>query len=143
MKYIYSILLLVVLFAFGRNLRPADKEGIIFFKGSWQEALKEAQKENKPLFLDIYTTWCGPCKMLKRYTFTNKKVASFYNGAFINLSLDAEKGEGKEFAEKYQISAVPTLLYFDKTGKPVLYATGFVEPKEFIDIGNQAIQKAK
>ncbi|MBW6479654.1 MAG: thioredoxin family protein [Bacteroidales bacterium] len=40
-------------------------EGMVFFTGTWDEALAQAKKENKLIFLDIYASWCAPCKMLK------------------------------------------------------------------------------
>ena len=45
-------------------------EGIAFFKGTWQEVLEQAKKENKLIFMDCYTSWCGPCKMLAKEVFT-------------------------------------------------------------------------
>jgi thioredoxin 1 len=50
---------------------PANKEGIHFFEGSWSEAVKKSKAENKPIFLDVYATLCGPCKLLKRITFSD------------------------------------------------------------------------
>jgi len=49
---------------------------------SMNEAL-EAQKENpKKIFMDVYTDWCGPCKLLDKKTFANKDVANYVNKHF-------------------------------------------------------------
>ncbi len=50
------------------------KEGIQFFKGTWQEALAKAKKTNKLLFVDAFATWCGPCKMMDKKVFVKKEV---------------------------------------------------------------------
>lgn len=44
----------------------SSETGIQFFNGTWEEALALAEKESKPIFLDVYAVWCGPCKALKR-----------------------------------------------------------------------------
>jgi len=141
-KFLFFIpIAAIVLLMAAKN--PESKEGINFFKGTWKEAVQKAQRENKPIFLDIYATWCGPCKMLKRNTFSNKKVAAFYNETFINVSLDGEEGDGAVLASKFQIIGYPSLLYFDKNGKPLLYSAGYVQPGEFIKMGKDAAEKNK
>src|SRR3972149_7091126 len=78
--------------------------GITFNSGNWNEVLALAKKENKLVFLDIYASWCGPCKLLKSRTFPDAKVGEFYNANFINYAIDAEKGEGVTLAGKYNIT---------------------------------------
>ncbi len=117
------------------------KEGLNFFEGSWKEAVQKARDKNKPIFLDIYATWCGPCKMLKRNTFSNAKVAEFYNNSFINVSLDGEQGDGSVLANQLKIIGYPSLLYFDKNGNPILYSACYVEAGEFIKMGKEALRR--
>ena len=109
--------------------------GIQFYKGTWEEALKTAKKENKIVFLDIYATWCGPCKLLKSKTFSNKEVGAFYNQTFLNVSLDGETGDGLTLANKYHISGYPTLLFINSEGKIVGSAMGYHKVKEFLQLG--------
>lgn len=45
--------------------------GITFQNLSFSEALKKAGMENKLLFVDCFTTWCGPCRMLSKHVFTD------------------------------------------------------------------------
>lgn len=114
---------------------------IVFIENSWTEALKQAQLQKKYIFVDAYATWCGPCKMLKTYTFTNDKAAEFYNNNFINVSIDMEKGQGPELAAKWMIQAYPTLIIFNQNGKPVLGTIGFIKADELIRFGKQALNK--
>ena len=115
--------------------------GIEFHQGSWSEALKKAQQEKKPVFLDVYATWCGPCKMLKARTFPNEEVGEFYNANFINVAVDGEKGEGLELARKYKVRGYPTLLFIDSEGKVIAQTAGYRNPKQFIQIGEQVINR--
>ena len=52
-------------------------QGINFFEGSFQEVKAEAKKQNKIIFIDCYTSWCGPCKWMAKNVFTDKKVGDF------------------------------------------------------------------
>jgi thiol:disulfide interchange protein len=115
--------------------------GIVFIENSWDEALKQAAKQNKYIFVDAYATWCGPCKMLKARTFTDDKAAAFYNANFVNVAIDMEKGRGPELAQKWQLRAYPTLIIFDSKGKPVLGTVGFINASELIRFGREALRK--
>lgn len=92
-------------------------EGIAFFKGTWQEALDKARKENKLIFMDCYTSWCGPCKMLAKEVFTDPEVAVFFNEKFVNVKVDMEKGEGITLKEQYKVTAYPTLNFINGKGE--------------------------
>lgn len=139
-KFLFLIPLAAIFFLIAAK-KPSAKEGITFFNGTWKEAVAKAQQENKPIFLDIYATWCGPCKMLAHNTFSNKKVAEFYNGSFINVSLDGEQGDGSALANQLKIIGYPSLLFFDKNGNAVLYSAGYVGAGEFIKMGKEALRK--
>lgn len=102
----------------------AQNREILFEKGSFQEILTKAQQEQKLIFMDCYTSWCGPCKLLAKNVFTQDNVADFFNTHFINVSMDMEKGEGKALQQKYQIEAYPTLLLLDAQGEEVFRSVG-------------------
>lgn len=121
------------------DFKEDTTDGIQFFKGTFKEALEKAQEENKPIFLDIYATWCGPCKMLKRKTFTDKEVGDYYNANFINYAVDGESTEGNELAHKYKIQGYPTLLILDKNGKQLTKQVGFVEPHILVNFGKRIV----
>jgi thioredoxin 1 len=123
-------------------IRTSDKKeasGIKFHAGSWEEALKQAKKEGKPIFLDISASWCGPCKMLKANTFSNIEVGEYYNTHFINVAVDGEEGEGIQLASKYRIRGYPTLLYLDSNGEIISHLSGYRDPQGFIELGKQII----
>jgi len=125
------------------NVSPeVNKEtGIQFIEEDWGKALKTAQSEGKLVFLDIYATWCGPCKMLKQYTFKDAAVADFFNKNFINVTVDGEKGAGPELAQNYAIEGYPTLVVADHTGKPVLMTAGYIPADVLMKFANEALKK--
>ncbi len=115
--------------------------GIDFHQGTWQQALEQAKKENKLVFLDLYATWCGPCKVLKSKTFPDAEVGQFFNTNFINYTMDAEKGPGAELAGKYNITGYPTLLFIDGNGNLVAKTMGYHTPEQLIEIGEQVVRR--
>ena len=58
---------------------------------TYEEAIKAAQTENKLVFMDFYTVWCGPCKMMTSNVFPQKHVGDYLNKYFVCIKLDAEK----------------------------------------------------
>lgn len=77
---------------------------------SYQEGLDAAKKEGKLLFVDFYTEWCGPCKILSNDVFPREDVGNFMNEHFVCLKIDSEKGEGVELSKKFEIKSVPTCM---------------------------------
>lgn len=121
-----------------------SKDGVQFHEDpAWAEVAKIAGKEKKLIFMDIYATWCGPCKMLKKHTFPNKELGEYFNKNFVNVSIDGEKGEGPALARKYDIPGYPTLLILDKDGKVIAKTAGFLQPAQLLQFGKDAVSKKK
>jgi hypothetical protein len=69
----------------------------------------------------VYTTWCGPCKILEKQVFPKSEAGAKYNKLFVNYRIDAEKGEGIGFAKTYEVSGYPTHLFIDPASKKIIY----------------------
>lgn len=110
---------------------------------SFKDLLALAKKENRLLFLDAYTTWCGPCKLMAKNIFPQEKVGEFYNANFINSKIDMEKGEGIDLAKKYNVRAYPTYLFINGDGELIYRVTSYYDVPEFIEVGKDAIDPAK
>lgn len=109
---------------------------------SFADAIAKAKAGNKLLFVDCYTSWCGPCKMLAKDVFTNNEVADYFNANFINAKFDCEKGEGPELASKYNISGYPTLLFIDGNGDLSTRLMGASAPAQFLNNVKKALDPA-
>lgn len=105
---------------------------------SFDEGLAAAKQEGKLVFIDFFTTWCGPCKMMSSKTFPQKEVGDFMNAKFIPMKMDAEK-EGLELARKYGVKAYPTYVVVDADGKEVAKFSGYMDGPKFIDKVSMAI----
>lgn len=115
----------------------AQNRSIKFEHVTFKEIKAKALKEKKLIFIDAYTSWCGPCKQMAKNVFTNDTVADYYNKNFVNAKIDMEKGEGIEIAKQYDVRCYPNLLFVDGNGKIVHRVAGGMSPKEFIALGEE------
>lgn len=124
----------------GISINSQTTKGIDFLKIDLEAAKKIAAKENKLIFIDLYTTWCGPCKLMAKNTFTDPKVGEMFNKNFVNLAIDAEK-EGVNLVKEFKIVNYPSFLFLDKTGKLVQYDFGYYNAEQFLGVGASVLDK--
>lgn len=80
---------------------------------------------DKPIFVDVYTTWCGPCKQLDKTTFQDSAVSTFINNNFTAVKWDAEDIKYRHLTRKYEITAYPTFLFLNNQRELVSKSVGF------------------
>ena len=120
---------------------------------SMNEALEAQKKDPKKIFVDAYTTWCGPCKLLDKNTFTNKDVVAYINKHYYAVKFNAEgdevvnfkdkvfknpgydpekKGRNAvhEFAIAMGVSAYPTMVFFDENAGFLTPVKGYLTPQK-------------
>lgn len=135
MRY-FSLLFFSIIF-----LSNVQAQGIEFFHGTWAEALEKAKEEEKPLFVDCYTTWCGPCKRMAKMIFTQEAVGDAFNDNYINVKLDMETKDGRKFGSKYPVSAYPTLYFIDTKGEVLHKVKGGQQAEPLIQMANHVLGK--
>ena len=64
-------------------------QGVKFESGTWEEILTKAKTENKTIFVDVYTKWCGPCKHVSKTVFPQEKLGDFYNYILVQSNKDS------------------------------------------------------
>jgi thioredoxin 1 len=113
-------------------------DGISFVHTTWDAAKKKAIAENKLIFLDAYTSWCGPCKALQAKVFPDKKLGEYFNANFVNVKIDMEEGEGPKIATIYPVRGYPTLFFIDPaSGKVVNEILGYKDINQLLAFGIQ------
>ncbi|WP_019989094.1 thioredoxin family protein [Rudanella lutea] len=129
------------------ELKPGDK------KIKWmtiQEAFAATQKKPKKIFVDVYTDWCGWCKVMDRNTFTNPYIVDFMNENYYSVKLDAEGKEDitlggrtyKSLGNVHELAAAmlqgkmsyPTTVYLNEKMELIQPVPGYLEPRMFHQI---------
>lgn len=84
-----------------------------FRAGNFEEAEKLAKKEGKPLLVDFYATWCGPCKWMEETTFQDPGVKELMHQEYISVRINIDEFDGYTLKSKYDVRYLPTLLIFN------------------------------
>ncbi|WP_319479067.1 thioredoxin family protein [uncultured Draconibacterium sp.] len=138
MKKTFLLLVLIVL------VLPSIGQGVNFEDITIEQAIEQAKAKDKYVFVDVYTNWCGPCKMMDEQLFPLKEVGDYFNTHFISVKKNAEVGEeGPRFANKYGIRAYPTFVIFDKNGELIHMFAGGILDLTFIDKVDVAFDESK
>lgn len=130
--------------------------GLVAQEINWMtmnEALAAQAKDPKKIFMDVYTTWCGPCKMLDKNTFSDSDVIEYVNDNFYAVKFNAEgpeevtyqdftytnpryeaerKGRNTThyFADALKLSGYPSLVFFTETGDLIQALPGYKTPPQ-------------
>ena len=123
-------------------LEAGVEGGIVFEELSLEEALAKAKAEGKYVFLDCYTSWCGPCKVMSKQVFVRKAVGDLFNPTCINIKIDMENGEGPEIAKRYGVMAYPTMFVLNDDGSVKYRLQGGMEAGHFLLKAGNALDPA-
>jgi thiol-disulfide isomerase/thioredoxin len=113
----------------------------------FDQALARAEKEQKIVFIDFFTTWCGPCKKLDASTWKDEAVEKWFAEKTVALRLDAEKEA--DLAKRFHVEGYPTLLLLKPDGTEIDRMVGYRDAKTFLSevsdalAGKDAISRAK
>ncbi len=136
----FKLTLLSLLYILPSLLREGSgvslAQGVIFEPEgtTLEQAAVKAQAENKLIFLDCYTTWCGPCKKMVRETFPQESVGAYMNAKFVNLKIDMESAYGAPLAKKLQVQAYPTFVIFTANAEEINRILGYHDAESFIKV---------
>lgn len=148
MKKLFLLLLLPALAQAGVQAQsePQADTGVHFEHGlSWADVQAKAKAENKYIFMDCFTTWCGPCRYMSTTIFPQKETGDYMNDKFVSVAVQLDTtakdapavkawyADGHDLAAKYGIRAYPTYMIFAPDGRPVHRLVGSrLDAKTFI-----------
>ena len=107
----------------------------------WDKVKKDAEKTGKAIFVDVYTDWCGYCKMMDRDVFNDQEVGAYLNGKFVSVKLDAETTFGETFAASNSVTGYPTYLFFDNAENKIGEISGYHKKNSFLKQAKTIEQK--
>lgn len=127
-----KVKLLIALFLITGIVQAQNATGVKFEQSlSWAQVQQKAKKENKYIFVDVFTTWCGPCKQMDRDVFPKQEVGEFFNTHFINVKVQADTtkkdnedvkkwyNDAQAIVKTYNIDSYPVYLFFNPQGELV------------------------
>lgn len=109
---------------------------------SYNEAVALSKKSPKPIFIDVYTDWCGWCKQMDKNTFNHPKIAGYLNKKFYPVKLNAEKQETANYkgvtmsnaelsGKVFKVNSYPTTVYLEADETLLQPIPGYMEPNQF------------
>lgn len=114
--------------------KPAKKtyQKVTWASLTFAQALQQAKKRKCPIFLDMYATWCRPCKRYDREVFIKSKVATFMHQNFVLLRRNGYQGEGRLLARRFNCVTYPCLLVIDDDGQEIERITRFLPARSLL-----------
>jgi thiol:disulfide interchange protein len=125
------VCLIFLVYACGRG----NVKQINFIKNNdktMEQMLAQAKSHKKILFVDFYTTWCGPCKWMDENTFQDARVSEKFNKTFLNYKVDGDSFEGVNVGIIYRVDSYPTYLFIGTNGKIIHRIEGTITPERLI-----------
>ncbi len=135
---------------------------------TFDEAYVKCKKNPRPIMVDVYTTWCGPCKMMSSQTFNNPQIAKYINDNFYAVKFDAESKDSVKFDKYVFVStditnpkaphqfaasildnqmAYPSIVFLNNQIQRLDVLKGFMPPQKFEPVltyyGSGDYQKTK
>ena len=151
MKKILILLLILISISCTGN---AQKESSEINWITLEEAVKAQTKEPRKIIMDMYTSWCGPCKLLDRNTFHNKDLAAYVNKHYYAVKFNAEgndvvkfkdktftnpnydpakakrRNSGHQLAGYFRVQAYPTIVFLDENADLITPVVGYKTPNQ-------------
>lgn len=119
----------------------AAKPALVKRKIQWEKdyaaAMKKAKDTNKPIMIDFYADWCGPCKMMDNKTFSDDRVVALTE-QFVSLKIDGDANA--VLTRKYNVDGYPTILFMKSDGKKLHTIGGFRGPEDFLFAMNAVLK---
>jgi thioredoxin-related protein len=147
---------LIIGLIFPVNSMEQEIYGISFKQvNNWQAVLSVAKAQHKNIFIDAYTTWCGPCKMMDQNTYQDSALGDIMNKYFINVKVQMDRtvkdksyeqawyGDADKLKESAQIDVFPTLLFYTTNGELILKTVGFKSSNTLAKIAQYVCEPQK
>ncbi|MDR6786457.1 thioredoxin-related protein [Pedobacter africanus] len=134
----------------------AQENGIRFEQRlSWQQIKDQAKEQNKYIFIDVFATWCVPCKAMDQEIYPSEKLGAYMNDKFISVKIQADSTNiDTEFVKSWYLDArkiiaesnlkgYPSYLFFSPEGKLLHQGANYKTVGEFLELAGQSLDPEK
>jgi len=106
---------------------------------NFSEGLQKAKQEDKPVMVDFYADWCGPCRMMDQITYEDEKVIEEVMKNFVPVKVDVDVEQA--LAYQFGIYSIPTIVYLDENGNEVYRTVGYRSVSQILADMNEALSR--
>jgi thioredoxin-related protein len=155
-KYLWYLVISLPSLCAAQNSPSENNHGIKWATGlTWEQIKQRAKQEKKYIFIDAYTTWCGPCKLMDKNVYTNDTVGDYFNDRFISVKVQMDHtSKDNEFIKSwyddavalgklYRVDGYPSFIFLNPQGEIVHKGMGYQQVKAFLSISQTAIIPGK
>jgi len=143
--------------SFGQKVAGTDDSAkeVRFLKTSdWDQVLDKAKRESKYIFVDVFATWCGPCKRMDKEVYADSQVIREMREKFISVKIQADSSRqddvetrsgyktAREIIRKFNVTEYPTLLFFRPDGRLLNQEQGYFKVVDFVALLHRAVDPA-
>lgn len=111
--------------------RPRTTQPFPWIEGKFDKATGDANVSGRRLIVDFWTDWCGPCRSMDEWIWTDAEVASVLNAGFVGVKLDGDVE--KVLVRRFHVEGFPTVIVLDPSGKEIRRFS-YASSKEMLEL---------
>jgi thiol:disulfide interchange protein DsbD len=112
------------------RVRPRTSQPFPWIESSFERGLAQAKESGRKLIVDFWATWCGPCRSLDEWIWSDVEVAGLLNADYVGVKLDGDLE--KDLVTRFHVGGYPTIIVLDSSGKEIK-RFGYGSSKEMVE----------
>jgi thioredoxin 1 len=114
----------------GERARPRAAQAFPWIDHNLEQGIAQARQSGRKVIIDFWATWCGPCRSLDEWIWSDAEVASVLHAGYVGVKLDADIE--KELVKRYRVEGYPTMIVLDSSGNDIK-RFGYLPSKEMLN----------
>jgi thiol-disulfide isomerase/thioredoxin len=115
----------------GERARPRAAQAFPWIDHKLEQGIAQAKQSGRKVIVDFWATWCGPCRSLDEWIWSDAEVAALLHAGYIGVKLDADVE--KELVKRFHVEGYPTMIVLDSSGAEIK-RFGYLPSKEMLNV---------